>query len=527
MNKIILILSLVFSTSLMYSQTHDYDDQSVIYSTPSASIGGVKRVGIGINTPQERLQVNGNILINEVDDSGSSYERGLFFKNPFSTNQKYDLSIFNLEETPERYFLSINAYNGLYFNTGSHNVRNTRMIITRNGNIGIGTEEPFEKLHINGNIMLNTFGSMEGRGIFFREGYSETNKYNLSIFNDANYASRTDSSDPNPPVPNDALSINAFDGLYFNTGSNDKNTRMLIHRNGNVGIGTETPNGKLDINGKAITQTALINPDGNNGQMLQMGQTLSNGKRLFNFGYSNNLNRTSENQFLGYTISRLAEESTTDIPDEYVGYSVFSSNNTVRLEFGAKNSLTYFGMKDNTGDEIFKISRTPEIGSYFHMPKTNSRIVIGSWGNYLLAEGHKLVIKDGSAKIEGELTLQNKLTVQGEGIEVTGDSEFIGKILAKEIKVTADFVFEEEYDLPTLKSVEEYILANKHLPEVASADEMKKNGIYIVEMNIKLLQKIEELTLYTIAQEKKIDSQEKRMQLQEERLTAIEKQLKK
>ena len=85
-----------------------------------------------------------------------------------------------------------------------------------------------------------------------------------------------------------------------------------------------------------------------------------------------------------------------------------------------------------------------------------------------------------------------------------------GKIHSREVKVTAtaggaDFVFEKEYDLPTLLEVEQFISKNKHLPEIASAKEMEKNGIHLAEMNIKLLQKIEELTLYTIEHQKKIE----------------------
>ena len=77
-----------------------------------------------------------------------------------------------------------------------------------------------------------------------------------------------------------------------------------------------------------------------------------------------------------------------------------------------------------------------------------------------------------------------------------------GNIASREVTVTvdagADFVFENDYELPTLESVDKYIKENKHLPEVASAYEMKKNGINLSEMNIKLLQKIEEMTLYMI-----------------------------
>lgn len=88
-----------------------------------------------------------------------------------------------------------------------------------------------------------------------------------------------------------------------------------------------------------------------------------------------------------------------------------------------------------------------------------------------------------------------------------------GNINAREVKVTvdagADFVFEKGYDLPSLTSLDTYIKENKHLPEIASADEMKKNGINLSEMNIRLLQKIEELTLYMIEMKKENEDMKK------------------
>lgn len=107
-----------------------------------------------------------------------------------------------------------------------------------------------------------------------------------------------------------------------------------------------------------------------------------------------------------------------------------------------------------------------------------------------------------------------------------------GNINSREVKVTvdagADFVFENSYNLPSLSLVEKYIQENKHLPEIASADEMKKDGINLSEMNIKLLQKIEELTLYSIQQNKKIESQNKEIESLKElvlRVTKLENEL--
>ncbi|MDN5215680.1 hypothetical protein QQ020_26620 [Fulvivirgaceae bacterium BMA12] len=83
-----------------------------------------------------------------------------------------------------------------------------------------------------------------------------------------------------------------------------------------------------------------------------------------------------------------------------------------------------------------------------------------------------------------------------------------GNIRAKEVKVEtgwSDFVFEDDYELITLAELEAFIKANKHLPEIPSAEEVAENGVSLGEMDSKLLQKIEELTLYIIDQQKEIE----------------------
>ncbi len=84
-----------------------------------------------------------------------------------------------------------------------------------------------------------------------------------------------------------------------------------------------------------------------------------------------------------------------------------------------------------------------------------------------------------------------------------------GKIHAEEVKVdlnvpAPDYVFTKDYILMSLETLESFIKKNGHLPEIPSAIEFEQNGIMLSEMNMNLLKKIEEITLYTIAQEKKI-----------------------
>lgn len=77
-----------------------------------------------------------------------------------------------------------------------------------------------------------------------------------------------------------------------------------------------------------------------------------------------------------------------------------------------------------------------------------------------------------------------------------------------------DYVFDPEYKLPSLKYIEAYINKHKHLPEVPSASEVEQNGIDLGENQAILLKKIEELTLYIIEQEKRIEKLESKLNLQ-------------
>ncbi len=110
------------------------------------------------------------------------------------------------------------------------------------------------------------------------------------------------------------------------------------------------------------------------------------------------------------------------------------------------------------------------------------------------------------------------------GIGTTNPDEMLtvkGKIHTQEVlvdldgAVAPDYVFQKyfdnfselkpEYELISLIELETFIQKNKHLPNVPSAETMKEEGIPLKEMNLILLQKIEELTIYILQQQKEID----------------------
>lgn len=92
--------------------------------------------------------------------------------------------------------------------------------------------------------------------------------------------------------------------------------------------------------------------------------------------------------------------------------------------------------------------------------------------------------------------------------------DVLGTIRANELIIEtgwADYVFEKDFRLKPLTEVENFIKENKHLPDVPSAKTIQENGAYVSELMTKMMQKIEELTLYSIQQEKKINALEKHL----------------
>jgi hypothetical protein len=96
---------------------------------------------------------------------------------------------------------------------------------------------------------------------------------------------------------------------------------------------------------------------------------------------------------------------------------------------------------------------------------------------------------------------------KGYRLAVNGSAIFT-KVVVKAYTNWPDYVFQPTYRLRPLSEVEQYIKQHNHLPEVPSAEEVEKNGIDVGENQAMLLKKIEELTMYVIEQNKKIEALE-------------------
>ncbi|SCY69892.1 hypothetical protein SAMN02927916_3029 [Flavobacterium anhuiense] len=154
------------------------------------------------------------------------------------------------------------------------------------------------------------------------------------------------------------------------------------------------------------------------------------------------------------------------------------------------------GATNGVLESTFEIDAANEIDNY------DTRIRFATSGSSFINAGNVGI---------GTKNPQNKLDVNG-------------TIHSKEVKVDmdgwSDFVFKKEYNLPTLLEVEKHINEKGHLENIPSEKEVIKNGINLGEMDAKLLQKIEELTLYVIDLNKKLEEQNKELEQMKKELAS-------
>lgn len=165
----------------------------------------------------------------------------------------------------------------------------------------------------------------------------------------------------------------------------------------------------------------------------------------------------------------------------------------------------YRGLEWGTYMQILTSSPTAAGG-----PKLDVRMHFNEWGNVGVGTVYPAYKLDVNGKIRSHGGMLVDSGYVGIGtLSPAHELDVNGTIRAKEILVEsdwADFVFQKDYQLPTLSDVENSIKEKGHLPGVPSESEIKENGMKVGETNVLLLQKVEELTLYLIQQKKEIEA---------------------
>ena len=177
-------------------------------------------------------------------------------------------------------------------------------------------------------------------------------------------------------------------------------------------------------------------------------------------------------------------------------FFVYHYNNTILQNSSSVNIFSwYINNNKPSSSQIWMVGSTTASGGY---GASNGFSILEGGGSYQT----RFFIHDGTGNVGiGTTTIPTnyKLAVAG-------------KIIAEELKVQLqgswpDYVFAPDYNLPTLLEVEKQIKEKGHLENIPSACEVQENGIEVGEMNRLLLEKVEELTLYIIDLNKKMETQ--------------------
>ncbi len=407
-------------------------------------------VGIGTTSPLRELDVDGSIELSgsiygkATDHTYYTIANGGNYNHAFYTRT-------NTGASSERFRIEGGALiDDILISNSNFNVNSGQLYVVQStGNVGIGTTSPSVKFHVVDNVnpeVLRVESSSNSSQLSLRS--TGTGGIDWRIISTADGAS--------------------LGGGKFSIYGNAQH-RFVLDQNGNVGIGTDSPNTKLEV-------TGLITGG--------FGAETTSGTLDWN-------HETNARSGSGYALLR---GNATNGPDGSTNYY-----HPFNFEYNKKDgtgNITQFAIPYGNG---------PSIDGGLHMRGRYN----GTWSNWV-----KIISEDTDGNVGiSTATPGNKLEVNG-------------TIRSKEVIVEAsgwpDYVFSPAYDLLTLAEIEAHIKAKGHLPEVLSANEVEEEGQHLGEMQQLLLKKIEELTLHAINQEKVIAAQQELINQITSRLEQLE-----
>jgi len=321
-------------------------------------------------------------------------------------------------------------------------------------------------------------------------------------------------------APKDA-SGNRLDIAFNWRGPHTLNPLFIRGSDGNVGIGTNNPQAPLHVAGdvkigaRIYLTTANAHTDGSYGVIgLSTGVP---GKNVVFYNYDGpayelmTLNGTTGSAAInsgGLTVSgnvgigtaspafKLDVEGGARVRNPSTSLHAYTSYKIQGPNYVSGLEIAFFGNNNITSDLNWSYgggAGSAAIVNVNAKPLTFGtsnvgRMIIDAVGN----------VGIGTFSPDAKLTVKGNIHTQGVDIDMSG-------------AVGPDYVFEKDYDLLPLYELETYINQNKHLPEVPSAKEMEANGLDVLEMNLILLKKVEELTLHLIEIKKTVQKQNERI----------------
>ncbi|CAM1361340.1 hypothetical protein [Tenacibaculum xiamenense] len=406
-------------------------------------------VGIGTTTPTSKLEVKGKIKATQLEINGTIYSGDLI------STQINPIEIYSKEE--------VVLASPTFVELNSPWVQLSNSVVIKNNNVGIGAFNPSSKLEVKGDFRIGNGGD--------------------------------------------------YNDLIFKTGTPFSGTNgvfEIIPKTAPVtGIANQTTHFKNAVNGTGRTlHNVVVDGDVKGIRFVAGGTIFADEVISTNSTFEVN---TGDEMLMQSTASielnapSVALNGIMYVKGDNVGVGVYNPNAKLQINDAGTSGVTTLQLNNRMkfrGDGVFTWGSSANYGI---LSWDSNKAIIGGQGAKdlsLYANGvERMLVKTNGQVGIGTNTMGNhKLAVEG-------------SIGAREIKVEAtgwsDFVFYDDYQLPTLTEVENHIKEKGHLKDIPSAKEVENNGFYLGEMDAKLLQKIEELTLYTIEQEKEIESLKK------------------
>lgn len=354
--------------------------------------------------------------------------------------------------------------------------------VTGQGYVGINTTNPQTSLHVHGPIRTS-WGSSDPSGDYAQLS-SDWERTTLESFGDEN-------------------------GLLLRSNIG----RKIVLDAKKVGIYTDVPEAKLHVAGGGWHDLVVGNP-GDNSQQLWMGNKVDHSviqATSHNDVYNNlTLNEAGGDVGIGLQVPNAKLHVNGNVLAAKYTNSLTVNNtlHTSSIGFDNFQGPTATGTPGTTVNHLGTETNTPVSIETNGFP----RMIIDGSGNIYMGN----LTMTGTALIPA----YNHVANQGALLSVNGH------IATRGVRVTsggwADYVFSDTYQLPSLQAVEQHIQQHKHLPDIPSAATIEKEGVDMAPMMKLQMQKIEELTLYLIEQNKTLQRQAEQIQQQDKKIQQLQ-----